>query len=497
MKKYVLSIDLGTTGNRVIIFDREQNIVAKNYKEFHQYFPMPGWVEHDPLEIWETTLALLRETVRQAKISPSEIAAIGITNQRETTILWNRKTGKPIAKAIVWQDRRTAGLCDQLKKKGVEPMIRKKTGLVLDAYFSATKINWLLRNVRGVRQKAENGELAFGTVDTWILWNLTGGKVHATDYSNASRTLLFNIRNLNWDPELLKLFAVPKSLLPEVKLSSGQFGVLDKKILGAEIPITGIAGDQQAALFGQGCFKLGMTKVTYGTGCFLNLNTGSKPVPSRHGLLTTIAWGIEGRVEYALEGSVFMGGAAVQWLRDGLRVISSSSETEALATSVPDNGGVYFVPAMVGLGAPYWDMGARGTIVGITRGTKKEHIVRATLEAIAYQTNDVIQAMKSDSKLPLRLLKVDGGACANNFLMQFQSDILNAELSRPKIIETTALGAAGLAGLAVGFWKNEDEFARLQKVDKIYRPHMKDTARRVLHRDWGRAVERARGWLKS
>jgi len=495
-REVVLAIDLGTTGNRVIAFDRGLNIAAKKYREFPQYFPKSGWVEHDPMDILACVHKLLKEIMDDAKIK-LHVAAIGITNQRETTVLWDRKTGKPIYNAIVWQDRRTAEICDKLKNRGYEKLIRQKTGLLLDAYFSATKIQWLLDHVPGARKKAINGDILFGTVDTWILWNLTKGKIHATDFSNASRTMLFNIKSLKWDDALLKLFNVPKNILPEVKSSSGLFGYTDKTFLGKAIPITGVAGDQQAALFGQACFNPGDMKITYGTGCFLNMNTGKKPVCSKNKLLTTIAWGIGKHVDYALEGSVFMGGASVQWLRDGLKIIKKTSETEEIARRVKDNGGVYFVPALVGLGAPHWDMQARGIIIGITRGTTREHVVRATLEAIAYQVKDITEAMKADTRLRIDSLKTDGGACANNFLMQFQSDILKTALERPLIIETTALGAAGLAGLAAGFWKDKNEFRYRRKIDRIFKPKMNDNIRKTYYLLWKRAVSRAKGWITN
>ncbi len=493
---YILAIDLGTTGNRAILFDHNQEIVSKAYQEFPQYYPHPGWVEHNPIEIWETTVNVIKNTIKEAKVSPSEIKAISITNQRETTVIWDKKTGKPIYNAIVWQCRRTADYCETLKKSAkITSLIRNKTGLIPDAYFSGTKIKWILDNVKGVRARASKGELLFGTIDTWILWNLTGGKVHATDYSNASRTLLFNINTLKWDEELLHLFSIPKSLLPEVKPSSGIFGKVDQKIINADIPIAGIAGDQQSAMFCQGCFQPGIFKNTYGTGCFLLMNTGTKPLFSKNKLLTTIAWGINGKVEYALEGSVFMGGASVQWLRDGLKIIKDARETGEI--KVKDNGGVYFVPALVGLGAPYWDMNARGTIIGITRGTTREHIIRATLEAICYQSKDMVETMLKDAKVKLKILRVDGGACANNLLMQFQADILNTQIYRPKIIETTALGSAMLAGLAIGFWKNKEELMARLKIDKLFKPQMKEEERQRLYHDWKRAVERSKGWIEQ
>lgn len=492
--KYVMALDQGTTSSRAMIFDRDGSVVGFANKEFEQIYPKPGWVEHRPADIWGTQLEVAKKALAESKIAPSDIAAIGITNQRETTLVWEKATGKPVYNAIVWQCRRTASICDDLKAKGWADRIREKTGLVVDAYFSGTKVKWILDNVPGVREKAEKGEILFGNVDTWLIWNLTGGKVHVTDYSNASRTMLFNIHELKWDEDILKVLGIPAAILPKALPSSKVYGNTASNVFGAEVPISGDAGDQQAALFGQTCFKPGTAKNTYGTGCFMLMNTGEKAVPSKHGLLTTIAWGINGKVEYALEGSIFITGAAVQWLRDGLRVISSAAESEELASKVPDAGGVYVVPAFVGLGAPYWDMYARGTIVGITRGTSREHIVRATLESIAFQTRDVLESMTADSGIQLKALRVDGGAVKNNLLMQFQSDILGVPVERPVITETTALGAAYLAGLAVGFWSGEEEIAAKWKVEAKYTPAMDIGKREDLYAGWKRAVERAQGW---
>ncbi|SHK30284.1 glycerol kinase [Anaerobranca californiensis DSM 14826] len=494
-KKYILALDQGTTSSRAIIFDHDGNIVSTSQKEFTQIYPKPGWVEHDPMEIWGTQSGVAREVLERAGISPFEIAAIGITNQRETTVVWDKNTGKPIYNAIVWQCRRTANICDELKARGLEEYIRENTGLVVDAYFSGTKVKWILDNVEGAREKAEKGELLFGNIDTWLIWNLTRGKVHVTDYSNASRTMLFNIKELKWDEKILSELDIPAAMLPEVKPSSYVYGHTDQATFGgAMIPIAGAAGDQQAALFGQGCFLPGMAKNTYGTGCFMLMNTGEKMVPSKNGLLTTLAWGVDGKVEYALEGSIFIAGAVVQWLRDELKIIRDAEDTEYMATKVKDNNGVYLVPAFVGLGAPYWDMYARGTIVGLTRGAKAEHIIRAALESIAYQTRDVLEAMQEDSGIALQTLKVDGGAVANNFLMQFQADILGVEVDRPKVIETTALGAAFLAGLAVGFWKDKKEIAAKWSVDRTFKPQMDEADKEKLYKGWKRAVERALKW---
>ena len=494
-KNYVLALDQGTTSSRAILFDHAGRGVGVAQKEFTQIYPRPGWVEHDPMEIWGTQSGVAREVLETAGVSPLEVAAIGITNQRETTLVWDKATGRPIHNAIVWQCRRTARLCEQLRAQGLEPRIRENTGLVLDAYFSGTKVKWILDHVEGARERAARGELLFGNVDTWLIWNLTRGRVHATDYTNASRTMLFNIKDLCWDQGILEALDIPAAMLPEVRPSSGLFGWTDPRTFGgAEIPIAGDAGDQQAALFGQACFTEGMAKNTYGTGCFLLMNTGSKPVPSTRGLLTTIAWGLDGTVDYALEGSIFMGGAAVQWLRDEMKMVATAAETEALATAVPDTLGVYLVPGFVGLGAPYWDMHARGTIVGLTRGSGRNHVVRATLEAIAYQVRDVLQAMEDDSAIRLKALKVDGGAVANNFLMQFQSDLLGVPVDRPRVTETTALGAAFLAGLGVGFWKDRTEVASAWSLERTFLPAMAPERREAAYAGWKRAVERARGW---
>jgi glycerol kinase len=491
MSKLILAIDQGTTGTRTYLFDHAGRVVGSAYQEFTQYFPKPGWVEHDADEIWRTVEGTGRKALRAAGAKPSQVAAIGITNQRETTVLWDRRTGKPIHRAIVWQCRRTAHRCDQLKSQGKERLFAAKTGLVLDAYFSGTKVEWLLQNVPGAAKKAAKGELAFGTIDSWLLWNLTGGRSHATDHSNASRTLLYNIQTKKWDEQLLKILHVPSSLLPKVQASASLFGKTSaRSYLGAGIPITGIAGDQQAALFGQGCHEPGTLKNTYGTGCFLLLNVGHKRVVSKNKLLTTLACDGKGQPVYALEGSVFIGGAAIQWIRDGLQLIKKSSESEAIAKQVPDTGGVYLVPAFVGLGAPYWDGHARGALVGLTRGTKREHVVRATLESLAYQTRDLVDAMLKDSKVKLKELRVDGGACKNDLLMQFQADILNARINRPKMVETTALGAAFLAGLQVGYWKNASQVQKIRRVDKVFKSRMKKDVRQKLWSGWKEAVGR-------
>jgi len=497
MAKYVLALDQGTTSSRAIVFDHDGNNVSMVNKEFPQIYPKPGWVEHNPADIWNSQLEVAKAALEKAGITPADVTAIGITNQRETTIVWDRATGQPVYNAIVWQCRRTAPICDELKAKGWAEKIREKTGLVVDAYFSGTKIKWILDNVPGVREKAERGELLFGNVDTWLIWNLSGGRVHTTDYSNASRTMLFNIHKLDWDDEILAELGIPRAMLPKPQPSSHVYGYTDKAVFGAEVPIAGDAGDQQAALFGQACYKPGMAKNTYGTGCFMLMNTGEKAVPSKSGLLTTIAWGVNGKVEYALEGSIFITGAAVQWLRDELRVIDNSAQSEEYARKVPDTGGVYLVPAFVGLGAPYWDMYARGTIVGITRGTKREHIIRAALESICYQTRDVLEAMTSDSGIKLTALKVDGGAVANDFLMQSQADILGVPVHRPKVTETTALGAAYLAGLAVGFWADQEEIAAKWQINKEFTPAMAADQREKLYRGWKRAVERALKWEEA
>lgn len=494
-RKYVLALDQGTTSCRAILFDRDSNIVGVAQKEFTQIYPRAGWVEHDPEEIWSTQYGVIAELVAKTGVTPVEIASIGITNQRETTVVWDRITGKPVHNAIVWQCRRTAGICDDLKARGLEREFRIRTGLVLDAYFSGTKVRWILDNVPGARKRAESGQLLFGTMDTWLIWNLTGGRVHVTDYSNASRTLMYNIRELRWDEDLLRELDIPAAMLPEVLPSSRVYGMTAPgKFLGHSIPIAGVAGDQQAALFGQACYQPGMAKNTYGTGCFMLMNTGNSLYDSRNGLLTTIAWGIGGRVEYALEGSIFIAGAAIQWLRDGLKVLESTSDSEYFAGKVQDADGVYLVPAFVGLGAPYWDMRARGAIVGLTRGTTKEHIIRAALESLAYQTKDVLGAMEADSAIRLKALKVDGGAVANNLLMQFQADILGVPVERPRVIETTALGAAYLAGLAVGFWRDREELARRWQLGRRFESQMDGASREKLYSGWKRAVTRAMDW---
>lgn len=486
--QYIVALDQGTSSSRSIVFDSKGNIISVAQKEFTQIFPKPGWVEHDPMEIWGSQHDVMVKAVAEAGIEGSAIAAIGITNQRETTIVWEAATGKPVYNAIVWQDRRTAEFCDSLKEKGLVESIRKKTGLIIDAYFSGSKIRWILENVPGARQKAEKGELRFGTVDSWLVWNLTNGKVHVTDVSNASRTMLFNINTLEWDQELLKLLDIPVSMLPEVRSNSEVYGYTE--INGAQVAVAGMAGDQQAALFGQMCTEPGSVKNTYGTGCFMLMNTGSKPVMSKNNLLTTIAWKIGDNVQYALEGSVFVAGSIVQWLRDGLGVIKTSSEVQALAGSVPDNGGVYFVPALTGMGAPYWDPYAKGTIVGITRGTTAGHIARAAVEGIAFQTMDIVKAMEDDSGITLGELKVDGGACKDNLMMQFQSDIINTKVIRPQVVETTALGAAYLAGLAVGFWSGLDEVKSQWKVERTFTPSMSKERVAEVKEGWKDAVSR-------
>jgi len=493
--KYILSLDQGTTSSRAILFDHAGSIVAVAQKEFPQIFPKPGWVEHNPRDIWSTQAGVAAEVLTKANVGAADVAAIGITNQRETTVVWDRTTGEPVYNAIVWQDRRTAGICDRLRARKLDRVIRRKTGLVLDAYFSATKVQWILENVKGARARAKAGELAFGTVDSWLVWNLTGGKVHVTDASNASRTMLFDISKGEWDDELLKLFGVPRSMLPEARSSSEVYGVT--KLLGTPIPIAGIAGDQQAALFGQACTKPGMAKNTYGTGCFMLMNTGTKRIASKNNLLTTVAWRIGDRTEYALEGSIFIAGAVVQWLRDGLEFFRSAAEIEALAAGVSDTGGVYLVPAFAGLGAPHWDQYARGTIVGLTRGSTKAHIARAALEGIVLQVMDVLKAMEADAGIKLKELRVDGGASANDLLMQLQADLLNVPVVRPKVAETTALGAAYLAGLAVGFWKNQADIARQWQVDKRFKPAMKTTVRTRITKGWVRALGRAKAWEES
>lgn len=491
MDKYIMALDLGTTSCRCIIFDKNGRICSAAQKEFTQYFPQPGWVEHDAEEIWATQTGLMYEAMSKIDITINEIAGIGITNQRETTVLWDKETGRPVHKAIVWQCRRTAGYCDELKKLGMAEFFRSKTGLVLDAYFSATKLRWLLDNAIGARERAEKGELLFGTVDSWIIWKLTGGKVHVTDYSNASRTMLFNIHTLKWDEEILRVLKIPQQILPEVKPSSHVYGYTDSKLFGREVPIAGAGGDQQCALFGQTCFERGEVKNTYGTGGFMLMNTGNAPVNSHNGLVTTIAWGVDDKVEYALEGSIFVAGAAVQWLRDELGLIRDAAESEVLAKSVPDANGCYVVPAFVGLGAPYWDQYARGAIVGLTRGVNRNHIVRATLESIAYQVNDVLMAMQEDSGMPITSLRVDGGACDNDFLMQFQADILNTSVVRPYCIETTAMGAAYLAGLAVGYWRSKEEILANHVIAAEFKPQMGQAKRESLLQGWHNAVKAA------
>lgn len=496
MNKYIMSFDQGTTSSRCILFNKDGQIVSSAQKEITQIYPNAGWVEHNAMEIWSTQFGVASEAMAKVNASAVDIAAIGITNQRETTILWDRRTGEPIYNAIVWQCRRTASLCDDLIEKGLDKLIREKTGLIIDAYFSATKIKWILDNVPNARNLAEQGNLLFGNVDTWLIWNLTKGKVHATDYTNAARTMLFNIYELNWDDELLELFDIPKSILPVVMPSSCVYGNTDDHLFGGPIPIAGDAGDQHAALFGQTCFEPGTAKNTYGTGCFMLMNTGTNAVKSKSGLLTTIAWGIDGKVEYALEGSVFMAGASIQWLRDELRMIKTASESERYASSVEDSNGVYVVPAFVGLGAPYWDPYARGTIVGLSRGANKEHIIRATLESIAYQAYDILKAMEEDSGIKLQSLKVDGGASANNFLMQFQSDIVNVTVDRPQVIETTALGAAYLAGLAVGYWSSQQKLKDNWSISKSFNPHMQEDKRYQLIEGWHKAVKRSMNWIE-
>ena len=492
--KYIVALDQGTTSSRAIVFDHEQNIVAVGQKEFKQIYPQPGWVEHDPMEIWATQYGVLQEALIKAGITMADVAGIGITNQRETTIVWEKATGRPIYNAIVWQCRRTADLCDQLKEEGWTDYIRDTTGLVIDAYFSATKISWILDHVPGARERAEKGELLFGTVDSWLVWKLTGGAVHVTDYTNASRTMLYNIRELKWDDRLLERFRIPACMLPEVHNSSEIYGYVQSE--GVQVPIAGIAGDQQAALFGQACFEKGSAKNTYGTGCFLLMNIGRQYIASRNGLVTTIAATINGEVEYALEGSIFVGGAVIQWLRDEMRLIETAAESEAYAAELQDNGGVYLVPAFVGLGAPYWDMYARGSIFGLTRGTGRSHIIRAALEAIAYQTNDVLQAMVEDSGQTLTELKVDGGACRNNFLMQFQSDLIQCAVKRPAVTETTALGVAYLAGLAVGYWNSKEEIAKRWQLEQQFTPQMTPDVRAENCSGWKKAVSKAMHWME-
>lgn len=497
MQKYILALDAGTTSNRAILFNHSGQIIGVEQQEFKQIFPRPGWVEHDPEEIWITMRQVITNLLDNKGISSSQIVGIGITNQRETTVIWDRSTGHAVCNAIVWQDRRTANICDQIKKSGNDKTIKDKTGLVIDAYFSGSKIKWILENIEGVRVKAEDGNLAFGTIDTWLVWKLTGGKIHLTDVSNASRTMLFNIHTLLWDEDLLKIFNVPKNLLPEVKSSSEVYGYTIKDVFGVEVPIAGIAGDQQAALFGQMCIEKGMAKNTYGTGCFVVMNTGNKAVQSHHNLLTTIAWRIGNEVQYALEGSIFIGGAVVQWLRDQLKIIQSASEIETLASSVNDNGGVVFVPAFVGLGAPHWDPYASGTLFGLSRGTNRGQIARAALEAIALQSMDVINVMAEDAHFDLAELRVDGGAAANDLLMQIQADVIGKRVVRPKTLETTALGAAFLAGLAVKYWENTDEIKQIWAVEKTFEANARSEEVNKLILNWHKAVDRSKNWYES
>ena len=492
-EKFILALDQGTTSSRAILFNHSGNIVATAQKEFEQFFPKPGWVEHDANEIWTSVLACMAEVLRKADIEPSEVAGIGITNQRETAVVWDKNTGRPIYKAVVWQSRQTDEICNELRDQGYNDLFREKTGLLIDPYFSGTKVKWILDNVEGAREKADNGDLLFGTIDSWLVYKLSGNKTHITDYSNAARTLMFNIYDLEWDDELLEILTVPKSMLPEVRQSSEVYAnTVDYHFFGHEVPIAGIAGDQQSALFGQACFESGMAKNTYGTGCFMLMNTGDQAVASEHGLLTTLAWGVDGKVEYALEGSIFVAGSAIQWLRDGLRLIESAPQTEGLATQVDSTDGVYIVPAFVGLGTPYWDSDARGAVFGITRGTTKEHFVRATLESLAYQTKDVLDAMIADSGIDLKALRVDGGAVENDFLMQFQSDMLGVSVERPVIRETTALGAAYLAGLAVGYWEDKEEIAKQWKNERTFESELEEDKRDELYDGWQKAVKATR-----
>jgi glycerol kinase len=494
-KRYIIAIDQGTSSSKTVVYDRANDkITAIKSRQLKQHYPRPGWVEHDPVEIWEAQLATMKEATAAAKISLQEVACIGITNQRETVVVWDRKTGKPLYNAIVWQCRRTADICDGLKASGYAEIIRKKTGLIIDAYFTGTKIKWILDNVKGARKKAEAGELLAGTIDSWLIWNLTGGKSHVTDYTNASRTMLFNINTLEWDDELLKALDIPRYILPSLVPSSGFIANTAKEVLGEEVPISGVAGDQQSALFGQACYREGSAKNTYGTGCFILMNTGSKPVLSGNGLLSTIAWVIDGKAEYALEGSIFNAGSTIQWIRDEMKLVDSAPQADIEAETVPDTGGVYIVPAFTGLGAPYWDMYARGIIAGITRGTKREHVIRAVLESIAYQSRDIFEVMTADSGIRLSELKVDGGASVSNFLMQFQADILNVTVKRPEITETTALGAIYLAGLGTGLWKNKDEIEACWKLGKVYEPMMSESTRDSLYKGWKKAVERSMKW---
>lgn len=489
METYILSLDQGTTSTRAILFNKKGEIVHTAQREFTQYFPKPGWVEHNANEIWGSVLAVIAELLSSSTIKPEQIAGIGITNQRETAVVWDKETGHPVYNAIVWQSRQTSGICDELKEKGFGDTIREKTGLLIDAYFSGTKVKWILDNVEGAREKADQGKLLFGTIDTWLIWKMSGGKAHVTDYSNASRTLMYNIHELKWDDELLDILTVPKSMLPEVRPSSEIYGhTVSYHFFGKEIPIAGAAGDQQAALFGQACFTEGMAKNTYGTGCFMLMNTGEKAIRSENGLLTTLAWGIDGKVEYALEGSIFVAGSAIQWLRDGMRMVKSAADSQSYADRVDTTDGVYVVPAFVGLGTPYWDSDVRGSVFGLTRGTTKEHFIRATLESIAYQARDVLSAMEADSGIELKTLRVDGGAVKNDFLMQFQGDILNVPVERPVINETTALGAAYLAGLAVGFWESREEIASQWAIERSYEPEMDEERRETLYKGWKKAV---------
>lgn len=492
MEKFILAIDQGTTSSRAIIFNKSGEIVYSSQREFTQYFPKSGWVEHNANEIWSSVLSCIASCLSESGVRPEQIVGIGITNQRETTVVWDKESGKPVYNAIVWQSRQTTSICNELKEAGYEDTVQKKTGLLIDPYFSGTKVKWILDNVAGVREKANKGEVLFGTIDSWLIWKLSGGKAHVTDYSNASRTLMYNIHELKWDEELLDMFTVPVSMLPEVRPSSETYALTaDYHFFGREVPIAGVAGDQQAALFGQACFEEGMAKNTYGTGCFMLMNTGEKPVESNHGLLTTIAWGLDGKVTYALEGSIFIAGAAIQWLRDGLNLIQSAEESEQYANNVVSTEGVYVVPAFVGLGTPYWDSDVRGAVFGITRGTSKDHFIRATLESLAYQSKDVLSAMEQDSSITLKTLRVDGGAVKNNFLMQFQSDVLQVPVERPVVNETTALGAAYLAGLAVGFWKGSEEIAEQWKVDSSFEPKMKVEEQKSLYEGWKKAVNAA------
>ncbi|QHE53550.1 glycerol kinase GlpK [Pontibacillus sp. HMF3514] len=495
MQTYILSLDQGTTSSRAILFNHDGEVVQTAQKEFQQFFPKPGWVEHDANEIWTSILSCIANVLTKAEVQPDQVASIGITNQRETTVIWDKETGQPIYHAVVWQSRQTNDICNELRENGYEDLFKKKTGLVLDPYFSGTKVKWILDHVDGAREKAEQGKLLFGTIDTWLIYKLSGGQAHVTDYSNASRTLMYNIYDLEWDEELLDILDVPKAILPDVRPSSEVYAhTVDYHFFGKEIPIAGVAGDQQAALFGQACFEKGMAKNTYGTGCFVLMNTGEEGIPSDQGLLTTIAWGVDGKVEYALEGSIFVAGSAIQWLRDGLRMIKDAPASEDYAKKVDSTDGVYVVPAFVGLGTPYWDSDARGAVFGLTRGTSKEHFIRATLEALAYQTKDVVDAMKEDSGIDLKTLRVDGGAVKNDFLMQFQSDVLGVEVDRPIVNETTALGAAYLAGLAVGYWDSKDKITEQWKKDRTFKPELENKEAEELYKGWQKAVEAARAF---